>query len=180
MGSRIGSLRTGPAKGRSFPLVSVIVLSLVTCVTLAPSAVRAEEQGVSVCADNTLNLRGDFGQARFTVDLAVTPEERNKGLMFVEKMPTSKGMLFVYERPQQVAFWMKNTLIPLDMIFADARGVVQNVHSNAIPGDLTAIPGEGMIQYVLEINGGLAAMLHITPGTELRHPLIEEGAWPCE
>ncbi|MBP0482040.1 DUF192 domain-containing protein [Sagittula salina] len=132
------------------------------------------------CAPDTVQLRGESGESRFTVDLAVTPEERNRGLMFVEKMATSKGMLFVYETPQPVAFWMKNTLIPLDMIFADEHGVVQNVHASAVPGDLTPIPGKGRIKYVLEINGGLAAMLHIAPGTVLRHPLIENPAWPCE
>ena len=131
------------------------------------------------CREDVIHLRGDFGEARFSVDVADTGRERNRGLMFVEKMPSSHGMLFVYERPQPVAFWMKNTLIPLDMIFADENGVVQNVHVGAVPGDLTPIPGYGNIQYVLEINGGLSQMLRIGPGTELRHPAIEGGAWSC-
>ena len=101
--------------------------------------------------------------------------------MFVESMPTMTGMLFVYEREQTVSFWMKNTVIPLDMIFADGAGVVQRVHENAIPGDLTGIPGGSNIQFVLEINGGLADQLGIDAGTEMRHPAIPQqtASWAC-
>ncbi len=135
---------------------------------------------VPACAAGALHIRGAFGLARFAVDVVDTPQTRSRGLMFVEAMPSSRGMLFVYERPQRVAFWMKNTLIPLDMIFADAQGVVQRVHVNAVPGDLTAIPGGDAIQYVLEINGGLSDRLGIAPGAELRHPSIPQAAWSCE
>lgn len=134
----------------------------------------------SSCPADTLWLRGDFGKARFAVDVADTSEKRSRGLMFVEKMPLSRGMLFVYPHPQSVSFWMKNTLIPLDMVFADARGVVTHVHSNAIPGDLTPIPGGEGVQFVLEINGGLAKQLRIAPGAEIQHAAIGDPAWPCE
>ena len=135
-----------------------------------------------ICDPDTIFLQGDWGTARFTVDVADTAELRSRGLMFVESMPQTHGMLFVYDREQTVAFWMKNTLIPLDMIFADGRGVVQKVHDTAIPGDLTAIPGGSNIQYVLEINGGLADQLGIAVGTEMQHPAISQSiaAWPCE
>ncbi len=132
------------------------------------------------CPDDTLWLRGDFGRARFSVDVADTREARAQGLMHVEYMPSSKGMLFVYEFPREVAFWMKNTLIPLDIIYADERGVVSSIQANAIPGDQTPLPGEGLIQYVLEINGGLAAKLGISPGNEIQHPAILAPIWPCE
>ena len=96
-------------------------------------------------------------------------------------MSRSAGMLFVYDRPQRVAFWMRNTLIPLDMIFLDETGTVVRVHENAIPLDETAIPGGDNIQYVLEINAGLSALFGIEEGTELRHPSIgENAAWSCE
>jgi len=78
--------------------------------------------------------------------------ERAQGLMFREAMPLSSGMLFVYGRPQRVSFWMRNTLIPLDMIFADARGVVTRVHAEAVPLDETPIDGGEGVQFVLEIN----------------------------
>ncbi len=139
-------------------------------------------QANAACAPETLDLRGPGGTVRFHVEIADTLAERNRGLMFRESLPSAGGMLFVYDQPQDVAFWMKNTLIPLDMIFADAAGRVQRVHANAVPGDLTAIPGGASIQFVLEINGGMAKRLGITEGAEMRHPAIvsEKAAWPCE
>ena len=74
------------------------------------------------CADDRLTIKGDFGQATFSIDVANDARERAQGLMFVEEMPMLSGMLFVYEQPQSVSFWMKNTLIPLDMLFASPDG----------------------------------------------------------
>lgn len=141
----------------------------------------AAQASAGECRPDLLELRGDFGTGRFTVEVVDTPDSRAKGLMFRESMASGAGMLFVYEKPQSVAFWMKNTLIPLDMIFAGADGTVRHVHSNAVPGDLTAIPGGDDIQFVLEINGGLAKAIGLAPGVELRHPAIpaETAAWPC-
>lgn len=139
-------------------------------------------QAHAACAPEMLDLRGPGGVARFHVEIADTSAERNRGLMFRESMASSAGMLFVYDQPQEVAFWMKNTLIPLDMIFADATGQVRHVHANAVPGDLTAIPGGADIQFVLEINGGMSKRLGIAEGAEIRHPAIdaEKAVWPCE
>lgn len=134
------------------------------------------------CRDDTVHLRGDWGQARFTVELAVTAEEKARGLMHRASMPRGAGMLFVYPRPQTVAFWMKNTLIELDMIFAGPDGVVRHVHHRAQPGDLTPVHGGSRdILVVLEINGGLARALGIVPGSQLRHPALDpaQAAWPC-
>lgn len=136
----------------------------------------------AACRDDSAELRGPFGSARFTVELADTPAERAQGLMFRDSLATSAGMLFLYERPQPASFWMKNTLIPLDMIFADRTGLVTHVHANAVPGDETPIPGGTDVQAVLEINGGLAARLGIAPGAELRHPGLDQtvALWPCD
>jgi uncharacterized membrane protein (UPF0127 family) len=132
------------------------------------------------CRADRIDLKGRWGSASFTVETADTPASRSMGLMYRTEMDTDAGMLFIYEAPAQVAFWMKNTLIPLDMIFADSTGTVTKVHANAIPGDLRAIPGSAQTQFVLEINGGLAAELGITPGTLMRHPgLGRFVAWPC-
>ena len=125
-------------------------------------------------------MRGPFGQARFNVEVADDGEERARGLMFREEMARSSGMLFIYPAPQRASFWMKNTLIPLDMIFTDEAGRVMRVHSNAIPGDLTPIDGGEGVVAVLEINGGLAARMGIAPGAELRHPAFGDAAeWTC-
>ncbi|RUS60058.1 DUF192 domain-containing protein [Pseudorhodobacter sp. E13] len=137
----------------------------------------------AACSDSTVDIRLTNGQAaRFTVEVAADPATRAKGLMFREEMARSAGMLFLYERPQRAMFWMKNTLIPLDMVFADATGRVTHVHANAIPHDETGIDGGPNVLAILEINGGLAAKLGITPGALLRHPGLEQStaAWPCE
>ena len=136
---------------------------------------------LAVCADDKVTVRGDWGQATFTVAVADDAAERAQGLMFVEELPLLGGMLFVYERPQAVSFWMKNTLIPLDMIFAAPDGTIERVHANAIPGDLTSIPGGDGIQFVLEINGGVAARLGISEGDLMQHPSFGEDAiLPCD
>ncbi len=132
------------------------------------------------CADDRLTVAGDFGQATFTVEIADDVQERAQGLMFVEDMPMLSGMLFVYERPQSVSFWMKNTLIPLDMLFVSPEGEILNIHENAVPGDLTPIPGGSGVQMVLEINGGLSSRLGIAPGDVMQHPSFGADAiLPC-
>ncbi len=148
---------------------------------LAVALVAAPGLAAAACAPGEVALRGDWGTARFSVEVADTAETRARGLMFVEEMPTMSGMLFVYDRPQRASFWMKNTLIPLDMIFAGPDGVVRHVHAEAVPGDLTPITGGDGVFAVLEINGGLAARFGIAPGTEMQHPAFgANAAWPCE
>lgn len=137
----------------------------------------------AACRVDQVELRTPAGAvARFTVEVADDAGERAQGLMFRETMPAGAGMLFVYPKPGPVAFWMKNTLIPLDMVFADATGTVVNVHANAIPRDERPIPGGSSVQFVLEINGGLAAALGIVPGAVLRHPAVAQdgAAWGCD
>ena len=136
----------------------------------------------SDCSEDRVDLRGDFGSARFTVEVADESAERSQGLMNRESLGRSQGMLFVYEQPQRAVFWMKNTLIPLDMIFLNAEGRVTRIHENAIPLDETNIDGGPDVLAVLEINGGLAGQLGIGIGSELRHPSLDPdiAAWPCE
>lgn len=143
---------------------------------VSSSAVFAQE-----CRDDTVYLKNAQTEIRFAIELAQTPEERAQGLMFRESMPRMSGMLFVFEHPQRVAFWMKNTLLPLDLIFLDKTGTVSRVHSNAIPHDETPIPGGDQVFAVLEINGGLAETFLIRPGTLMRHKIFSSGpaAWPC-
>ncbi|QFS83212.1 hypothetical protein FIU97_10270 [Roseivivax sp. THAF40] len=154
-------------------VIAALALGVLSVTSFAGSAVA------QTCSEDRITLRGDFGTASFRIALADTPGERSQGLMNVPQMDRFAGMLFVYEEPGDVAFWMRNTLIPLDMIFADETGTVRKVHSNAVPHDETAIPGAPGTQFVLEINGGLAETLGIAPGTEMLHPAIEDAAWPC-
>jgi uncharacterized protein len=137
--------------------------------------------GEAACAPARLDLRWDGGQESFAVEVADDAQERAQGLMFRTELAPASGMLFVYDSPRQPSFWMKNTLIPLDMVFADATGTVTRVQANAVPGDLTPLDGGPGVQFVLEINGGLAAKLGIAVGAQLRHPAIpaETAAWSC-
>ncbi|MEO6298485.1 MAG: DUF192 domain-containing protein, partial [Paracoccaceae bacterium] len=124
--------------------------------------------GWAGCTPDTVELRWDGGSARFTVELADTPEAREKGLMFREHMASSAGMLFEYQSPQHARFWMHNTLIPLDMVFVDLTGTVTKIHPDAKPQDDTPIDGGGDVLYVLEINGGLAKRLGLVEGAEMK------------
>lgn len=153
-------------------------LGISACLAVMSMAATAHAE----CSIDRVELRGDFGTVRFRVAVADDPAERSQGLMHVPEMPRMAGMLFVYERPQSVSFWMANTLIPLDMIFFDETGVVTRIHENAVPMDRTPIPGGDGVRYVLEINGGLARQLGLDEGDELRHPAIPEdlAVWACD
>ena len=111
-------------------------------------------------------------QAKFCVELAINNEERQRGLMFRKGMELSDGMMFVYERPQSVSFWMKNTSISLDIIFADEAGVITKIFENARPFSTTSIFGGYDVQYVLEINAGLTKSLGIKTGGLIKHSLL--------
>ncbi|MDT8329378.1 MAG: DUF192 domain-containing protein [Roseovarius sp.] len=143
---------------------------------VAGSAVAA-----GACRDDMVHLRGPGGEAAFRVELADTDAERAQGLMHRESLAASAGMLFVYPEPKSVGFWMKNTLIPLDMIFMDATGTVRRIGHEAQPHDERPVMGGDGIQTVLEINGGLARRIGISEGWEMRHPAVDQAvaAWPC-
>lgn len=152
-------------------------LTAACVLSVLPSLAAAE----AACRADAVHLRGAWGEARFTVEVADEPAERAQGLMHVQSMPRSAGMLFVYDAPRTARFWMKDTLIPLDILFADATGTVRRIKHMAEPLSERLIPGGDGIQYVLEINGGMARALGIAAGAELRHPAIdaERAAWGC-
>jgi uncharacterized protein len=154
---------------------------MIRAVLIAGLALSASTASAA-CTDTAVDLRGDWGTARFTVEVADDPAERAQGLMNRPSMPRSAGMLFLYDAPQRATFWMRNTLIPLDMIFMDPTGTVTRVHENAVPLDETTIDGGPGVQAVLEINGGLASAIGIAEGSQLRHPGLDQtvAAWPCE
>jgi len=151
--------------------------ALGTALLMMASPVAADS-----CRPEQVLLRGEWGQARFSVELADDEEERAVGLMNRESLPRSAGMLFVYPQPRSVGFWMKNTLIPLDMLFLDVTGTVMHIHHNAIPHDETPIFGGNDIVAVLEINGGLSAQMGIVEGSQMQHPAFDSAlaVWPCD
>ena len=134
------------------------------------------------CVTDRVVITGAFGTAAFNVDVVDTEETRAQGLMNVPQLPLSRGMLFVYQRAQPLSFWMRNTLIELDMLFLDRFGVIRHIHHRAQPMDETPIsPGDIPLTGVLEINGGLSARMGIKAGDVLRHPAFEsvESPWVC-
>ncbi len=143
--------------------------------------VLGQAASAQTCDDRAVYLKGDFGEARFSVEVSDDERERAVGLMHRESMASSAGMLFVYQRPQALSFWMRNTLIELDMLFVDPTGVIRHIHHRAQPLDETPIPGGDGLTHVLEINGGMAKRLGIREGDVLKHPSFDQtdAAWPC-
>ncbi|MCX7566162.1 DUF192 domain-containing protein [Sulfitobacter sp. F26169L] len=123
------------------------------------------------CGRDNVMITGGFGTAMFRVDVVADEQSRARGLMHVPKMPMSYGMLFYYPEPQLMSFWMRNTLIELDMLFIDAAGVIRHIHERAKPLDETPISGgDDLLSGVLEINGGLARRIGIKAGDVVYHP----------
>jgi uncharacterized membrane protein (UPF0127 family) len=108
--------------------------------------------------------KGDF---TFNIEVVDTEAGRERGLMGRKSLAPDAGMLFDFLAPQPVAFWMKDTLIPLDMVFIARGGVVKSIHADARPLDLTPIPSDGPVQFVLEIAGGRAAQIGLAPGDRM-------------
>ncbi len=105
---------------------------------------------------------------RFEVEIADEPSERARGLMFREFLPAGDGMLFIYPREQISSFWMKNTLISLDMLFITNNGEIVQISPRATPGSLDSVRSDRPVRAVLEINGGLADALSIAVGDTVK------------
>ena len=114
--------------------------------------------------DTQLTVKSTNGEHHFTVEIADTPAEQQKGLMFRQELGPDAGMLFDFHESRQVSFWMQNTLIPLDMLFIRTDGSIANIHVNAHPLDPTSIPSDGPVEFVLEIPGGRSVELGIKAG----------------
>jgi uncharacterized protein len=119
----------------------------------------------------------ELADRRFTVEVATDDASRTRGLMFRDAMPGNHGMLFVFEREQPLAFWMKNTRIPLDILYFDSDLRLVSVAADTPPcvtPYCPAYPSARPARYVLELNAGLASELGVQPGDQLR--IIDEGA----
>ncbi|MCF6320252.1 MAG: DUF192 domain-containing protein [Rhizobiaceae bacterium] len=117
----------------------------------------------------SLSIVTGRGKFDFSVEIADEPQERQIGLMNREKMDPRSGMLFQFERRDVVTMWMKNTLIPLDMIFITQDGKVATVAERTTPHSLDVISSKVPVRYVLELNGGMAAFIGIKPGDDIEH-----------
>lgn len=137
------------------------VLAVFVAVTLA----RAENL-------TPLSIATASGTHRFMVEFADTPERRAVGLMHRASMPADHGMLFDFKTDAPVAMWMRNTRIPLDMLFIAKDGRIVNIAERTVPFSETTVPSKGPVRAVLELNGGTSARLGIKPGDRVTHPMF--------
>ena len=110
----------------------------------------------------------------FAVEMASTPEEQAKGLMFRRQLPEGQGMLFDFHQEQPTSFWMKNTYIPLDMIFIRGDGRIQRIEENTVPLSEALVPASGpvTVRAVLEVIAGTAKKLGLAAGDRVKHPIF--------
>ncbi len=149
-----------------------LALPLAAAVPVA-LAVSAHAQEAARTEPLAIATRG--GPQRFDVEVMRNDAERARGLMFRRSMAPNHGMLFDFERVEPVAMWMKNTYLPLDMLFIRADGTVARVAADTEPlSTATILSGEPVLA-VLELNAGTAARLGIRPGDRVDHPLFRKG-----
>jgi uncharacterized membrane protein (UPF0127 family) len=115
------------------------------------------------------------GPHKFTIELATSPAQMEQGLMFRQSLAPDAGMLFDFATPSMATMWMKNTLIPLDMLFVDSTGHIVNIHERAVPRSLDTIAAAAPVRAVIELNGGTAARLGIKPGDRVIYPIFGAG-----
>ncbi len=125
-----------------------------------------------------LAIQTSSGVLHFSVEIANTEAKREQGLMFRESMPENAGMLFLFGTSKPVEFWMKNTLIPLDMLFIGSDGKIRNIAARAVPLSTVPIPSAGPVVSVLELNGGAADRLGIKAGDQVEGAILADPAGP--
>jgi uncharacterized membrane protein (UPF0127 family) len=151
---------------RSRLLFLLATLSLLTLPLPEPAGTLAAQEL------QQLEIATKGGVQIFGVEMAVTPDEQAKGLMFRRELPEKQGMLFDFHREQPTSFWMKNTYIPLDMIFIRADGRILRIAENTVPLSEALVPSGGPVRAVLEVIGGTAKKLGIAPGDRVTHPIF--------
>jgi uncharacterized membrane protein (UPF0127 family) len=138
--------------------------------------------GVSLADDaqpakfEELTVETAKGQTRFSVEVADTPQLRQRGLMFRRDLPADRGMLFDFGKPRPVQMWMKNTYIPLDMIFIRADGTVVGIGADTVPLSEDTVGVAEPVKGVLEVVAGTAARIGLKPGDRIRHRIFGTGS----
>jgi len=145
-----------------------LLATLVAIAAAAPSFARA--QGMEKFKTSKLSIISGGKRHDFTVELAITDRQQQQGLMFRRTLAPDAGMLFDYVTPTRITMWMKNTLIPLDMIFIGADGKIVDIAERAVPQSETIIPSKVPARAVLELNGGTAQRLGIKVGDTVVTP----------
>lgn len=152
---------------RSFRQAAFLCISLLILAVPVSARVLATDP-------ERLVIETSDGAVAFTVELALSPADRVSGLMNRTSMAADHGMLFKFEQSRQIMMWMKNTPLPLDMLFIDEAGVVMRIAENTTPYSETIVPSGGPVRYVLELNGGTARKRGIAVGDRARHRVISK------
>ena len=152
------------------PRLPFLLLICVALTVFLPSLVRSQAflpEGVAPMefGRDTLVINTDRGRFEYDIEVAITPEQQARGMMWRPDLGPNKGMLFIFERERPVTFWMQNTLIPLDMIFIDNSGKLVSIQREAEPLTTTKRPSNGPARFTLEIDGGAAALMNINETT---------------
>jgi len=142
---------------------------LLALAALALTAAPALAKGLKVERLDVVTAKGAY---HFKVEVADTFATRERGLMFRTRLAPDRGMLFDFKIAQPVSFWMRNTLIPLDIVFIAPDGRVVSIAANAVPHDETPLPSAGPALGVLELRGGRAAEIGLSPGDRVRHRIF--------
>lgn len=145
-----------------------MAMILMTAVTLIGCNQQTADDNVTYKTAPLTIVAQDGQQHNFIVEVAQTDQQKSYGLMFREELADDKGMIFLFEKEEKRGFWMKNTLIFLDMIFVNEAGTVVKVHSMAQPHDTTMISSDIPAKAVIEVRGGLAADLGINAGDRIQ------------
>jgi len=145
-------------------------LLLVFALVLAAAPIWALE----TFSTSELTIHTAGGPQKFTIELALSDAQMEQGLMFRRSMAPDAGMLFDFKTPTSVTMWMKNTYIPLDMLFLDTQGRIIDIHERAVPLSTDIIAGKAPARYVIELNGGTVERLGIKLGDEVTSPAIRK------
>ncbi len=166
-------------RNRPLWMARAVMLAFGACVWLLGPGAGGLRADTSVqCSADTVTVTGDFGKVRFRVEIADDDAERSQGLMFVREMARDRGMLFLWDQPGRRTFWMRNTYIPLDMLFIGPDGVIRHLHHRAQPLSDDTIDGGTGVSAVLEINGGLSRRYGIREGDQVWHPAFAADGVP--
>jgi uncharacterized membrane protein (UPF0127 family) len=142
---------------------------LILCSLLLAGAASAQLQSYE---KSTASIATSGGKRDFTIEIALTPAQQAQGLMFRREMPADAGMLFVFPESREQTFWMKNTYLPLDMVFIEPDGTILSIAERTVPLTETPVASHGNAKAVLELNGGTAARLGLKPGDKVSSPAL--------
>jgi uncharacterized protein len=148
-------------------LVTIFARSAIAALFLLSLLVSSVAADVSFARERLRLVTGEGRAHDLTVELAIDPDQREQGLMYRRQMAPDHGMLFDFGETRRVMMWMKNTYLPLDMLFISADGTVRTIHEDAVPLSQAIIDSKEPVAFVLELNAGTVKRLGIKPGDRL-------------